>query len=216
MPCAPPSTFAFTPPAICDCKGKLDELQKQIDALAQRITAKEDCKPVRWYDLANEKINKLSMRIGMFEDFFTKENLEGWKGNTQAICDRIEKLETTYTSQNLFSKYMCEANDRIEKLEELAQERAHLINYKSYLDLVDRLTAIEAVRKEDGYLIDDLKASIKDLENLVDIEKLRACIFDGAQTHLSILKVTKRMDDFEKAVQLGGKLKKLIDELVKD
>lgn len=34
-------------------------------------------------------------------------------------------------------------NERIDKLEVLAQERAHLINYKSYLALADRLDEVE-------------------------------------------------------------------------
>ncbi len=42
---------------------------------------------------------------------------------------------------------------RLNKLEELAKERAHLINYKSYLDLADRITKLESHFSGDYQLI---------------------------------------------------------------
>lgn len=128
---------------------QLDNLVKRIEKLECNINKlKEDnIKLMVDEDLKLEDyIIKLELRIDRLE------NSPFGKSPTYIpIFERIDKLESNFDNLSMtfdaftgstLDSYQ-DMRDRIEKLEEQQKERDNLINYKSYLNLVDRIGALE-------------------------------------------------------------------------
>jgi len=49
-------------------------------------------------------------------------------------------------------------------------------------------------------IIESINHRLKEIENLFDIEKIKALIFEGAQTHLSILRCEARSKELEEKI----------------
>ncbi|HWY33269.1 MAG TPA: hypothetical protein VNX68_01405 [Nitrosopumilaceae archaeon] len=92
------------------------------------------------------------------------------------LAARIEKLEGLY--EFILGHKLGEKNlaNRVQDLE--------TTYYKFNEDLINIEVEVDNKNKS----VDELKERIEKLEGITDFKKLEACIFNGAQTHLSILK----------------------------
>lgn len=118
---------------------------KQIDRFDEEIKNLDES-----YQGLSAELRHLLDQSRNTEKWFLK--LDSWRDSINS-----DNAELNARQNDIEFKYACvpkniEAmvkinfdglNERIEKLEELSKERAHLINYKSYLDLVDRIGIIE-------------------------------------------------------------------------
>lgn len=101
------------------------------------------------------RLDEIDRRLNCIEKWILKEDYD----------ERITDIENI------------QAESRLIKLEELAQERAHLINYKSYTDLSDRIEKLEKENKKlrlDGNLCardiqEDFGNKLKQIETEINI-----------------------------------------------
>lgn len=88
-----------------------------------------------------DKVRELEDKVATELEILKGFNEETQKGFNR-LSERIDKLANT--ENNKFSEFVRCWIDRIEKLENLAKERADLINYESYVALGDRIDKLEA------------------------------------------------------------------------
>src|SRR6266404_7225789 len=86
-----------------------------------------------------EWLQNLRCQVSSLETYHVRQIDENRK-----ISSRVDEINAWIKEhEKEGQEYGNDLEERLDKLEKLAVERAHLINYKSYLALNDRLTEIE-------------------------------------------------------------------------
>lgn len=95
-------------------------------------------------------------------------------------------------------------DDRIAKLELGLNEHRRIDNQRwaDYIEFKNR--QVDENRKVFRHL--------DELEKLVDVDKIRACILDGAQTHLTILKIQAKVKELEESSKFN--MSKEVQEVI--
>lgn len=115
----------------CYCNKNVSPLIEQIQKLENKIKELESSKARA--DIVAQEYIKIMERIDRLEK---KEQIE-YK------IDRISELEKIISDYIRSNNHVVhEITDRVVKLEDKVNERANLINYKSYLALSDRISKL--------------------------------------------------------------------------
>jgi hypothetical protein len=170
-------------------RAKLDMLLGNFDSLKERVVKLEEA-----YDADSEVAKDI-----LFEGARQNEEIRQIKSECDLHCDAIlvlERWKDELTRDNgIYAEPMQQRVwqeniiTRLEKLEQLAQERAHLINYKSYTDLSDRLERLESRYESFAFFHRDNRQDLND--------SLRAIQDEYKQEFANI---NERIDTYHKLV----------------
>lgn len=157
-------------------------------------------------DTLHETLSELKIRIAKLEEYKRLQDDENKTNNrlfarfNEDIKNHAEAITKLDSWIDALDHDCGSAHEKIIKLEELAKERAHLINYKSYLDLGDRIAILERE-------IVDIKIYSHPMQEKVWQQNISTRIEQLEQTNQQAIDANPIKDIYERFTEIDRQLK---------
>ena len=168
-------------------KTQLDTLHETISELRVRVSKLEEYK--RLQDDQNTEVNKNIFDLNDFRNGQISVN----SIHVKHIDNLDEHRKKQIDENRALSKHLDRFDEEVKNLDEFINELTKRTNGLEF--------SLAVVPKNLENMVEinfnDLNERLQKLENLSDFKKLEACVLDGAQTHLTCLKLEARVKELE-------------------